>query len=200
MNLRTSIHAPRFGLVTRIALVPAVFAVMALAAGSGAQAGGGSTRALKSDPVPVFAANYVKNKLLGKAVARARYDRYHTARLRNKFGKAPIQVVADFNGDGKRDWAGLVRTRKGVINLVVIYSKGQQYRHALLQKDVGRSGYNLGVSVHLQKPGRIKGFPAENNPKNVRLVLPGVEFVYFEKSSVVYYWKERQFAAIWTSD
>lgn len=199
MTHRTSIQASRAGLAARLALAPAIFAALALAAASGATAhenrGG-----LKTVQAPKFVTAYVRNKLPGNAVARARYGDDQAAGLGKPNAKAQSQIVADFNGDGKPDWAGLVRTRKGAINLVVIYSKGRRYRHALLQKNVGRTGDNLAVSVHVQKPGRIKGFPAKKNPRSVRLVRPGIEFIYFEKSSVVFYWKERRFAEIWTSD
>ena len=200
MTNRTSIHGAQIGFAARLALALAVFAVMALATGTSVQAHENQS-ALKTDPVPKFAAGYVKSKLGAKAVTRARYSRYHTARLRKSYGKAPTQVIADFNGDGKLDWAGLVRTKGGVLNLVVVYSKGKHYRHVYLQRNICRCDNSIGVSVHLQKPGRLKEFPKGNNkPKFVRLRRPGIEFVYFERSSVVFYWKQTKFVSIWTSD
>lgn len=170
-------------------------AALVLSAGAAAQA----QAKLKAKPMPNFAKSYVKAKL-GGGLAAPRYDRYHTNRLGKTSRTAPIQVTADFNGDGKTDWAGLVRTRSGVISLVAVYSTPHGYRHAVLQKDVGRAGRNLGVSVHLHKAGRVTETPAVDKPKSRVLRHPGIELIYFEQSSVVLYWNGKTFAELWTSD
>ena len=70
----------------------------------------------------------------------------------------------------------------------------------MLQKNVGQTGYPLRVSVHRQKPGRLRETPTVKKAKTVRLRRPGISFIYFEKSSVVFYWTRGRFARLWTSD
>ena len=185
------------GLPNMVAACAAVAAV-ALAGGS-AQASKRLTVLPASTP-PAFVTRYLSRNLPGARLPRGRYARDDAAAFPKHVRRAPIQVTADFNGDGKGDWAGLIRTRGGKIRLVAIYSTRQGYRHRVLQKDFGQAGYPLRVSVHLQKPGRVRETPTVNKPKTVRLRRPGISFIYFEKSSVVFYWTRGRFAQLWTSD
>lgn len=194
--------APPRHLSPRTALaVATAFALIAIGAAAAPQAFAAKTpTSLPQPAAPAFVRTYLARKLPGTRIARARYGREDIAAFLRHQRTAPVQTVADFNGDRKRDWAGFVRDRAGRVHLLVVYSTKRGYRHRRLQKNVGQTGYRLRVSVGLQKPGRLRNTPTAEKRKTVRLRRPGISLVYFEKSSVVFYWTGRRFAEVWTSD
>lgn len=157
----------------------------------------------KVRPLPDFAKRYLDTRLPQYAVPT---NIKWTRRMAKKFKKTgawePLWVTADFNGDGKRDWAGTLRTRNGGFRIVAIYSKGRRYWHVILRsmKRFSRTDNYLNVGIYLKKPGVVRGVFGEEKPESVRLRHPGIEVVFFEQSSVVFYWNGSGFSKIWTSD
>jgi len=78
-------------------------------------------------------------------------------------GQAACSLVADFNGDGTDDWAGMFRNtepRGGGWNmdLLIIYSDGSEYRH-LQYPYFGRIVDGISLTyIALENPGPITGY------------------------------------------
>lgn len=110
-------------------------------------------------------------------------------------------ITGDFNGDGTRDWSGLLRNSRGDVDLLVVYSAAGEYAHDLLTP-LGKDAEVLNVDVILEPPGELVGFPVDgsNCPPRLTIENPGVHLFYFEKASVLYYWSADHFGEFVTSD
>lgn len=113
----------------------------------------------------------------------------------------PWAIVGDFNGDGVEDWAGLVRPDSGRLELVAVVSKDRGYSHFVLAS-TGPDNDNIYFGVTLEPPGVIEGFPFDDEDPNPSVTIdnPSVHLFYFEKSSVLYYFRDYKFHELWTSD
>jgi hypothetical protein len=117
----------------------------------------------------------------------------------------PSFVRADFDGDGFLDLALLLRKARGkdrkTILTIFLHSNRNRFELA----------YYLSFGVY---GGDVYIIPVESGKvvsqtesidvprEKVELRNTAIELVYFEKSSVVYYWDDRmkKFESIWTSD
>ena len=113
----------------------------------------------------------------------------------------PWAITGDFNGDGSVDWAGILRNRNERIDLVAIISTGSTYTNWVLTP-LGLDGDDLITGVVVKSPGAVTGFPIEDDEPApvVTLTNPGIHLFYFEKASVLYYWREDSFLELVTSD
>jgi hypothetical protein len=115
----------------------------------------------------------------------------------------PWSIIADFNGDKREDWAGLLADKDNNIDVVLIYSSNGKYKHSLLQEGVGEDNNAINVGVYIENPGIVKGFPFDDVPEKdliANLVFPGIHIVFYETSSVLYYFSGDQIRELWTSD
>ncbi len=139
----------------------------------------------------------------------------------------PGWVTADFNGDGLSDHAVLFEVPskeeptgmgKGYdFNLVVLWQeKPGVYKTQLLRRIFENSIYGsppdfatptlkelmtTWIYIEKQSPGKLRESPVVGN-RTVILQNPGIELVYCEKSSSVFYWdkKANRFEELVTSD
>ena len=112
----------------------------------------------------------------------------------------PWSISGDFNGDNTVDWAGLLRNEMGQLEVVVIYSVCDEYSHQILSS-FGLDDDRIYFGVELKSPGKIYGFPTDDNRDPVvNLRILGIHIVYYEKSSVLHYWDNGTFNEMWTSD
>lgn len=127
-------------------------------------------------------------------------------------GDQPGMIKADFNGDGKSDYAILVQLRKvkgnqknpvkdedfeevDITLLTLIQTPSGSFDRYILEKT---EGYMTGmVFIELVAPGIEHEFDTN---KPVRLKNPGVALVYCGKSKVDFYWHGRGFKQVWISD
>jgi hypothetical protein len=152
-------------------------------------------------PLPQFVQTYFDAANLTYELPQGRFGAYLTSVFEAENQAEPWAVVADVNGDDIDDWAGLLRDSDGQRNLVCVYSVSGGYAHTIL-REIGLDSEGIGVGVELVVAGDVEGFPFDNEDPDptVSLDYPGVHLMYYEKSSVLYYWKDGAFQKFWTSD
>lgn len=122
--------------------------------------------------------------------------------------ETPWKAVTDLNGDGQIDYAYML-TKQGArlgLGVWVLLSDGntyEPYRLLTLKEPVYCCGIYVkpagryGVLTDRDEDGSI-----DDELSTLELDRPGVEFVYFEASSRIYYWnpETKSFSVAWTSD
>lgn len=137
-------------------------------------------------------------------------DRELTPLARDYFNKhypklTPSLVNADFDGNDFLDFAVLLRKGKGKdrITILAIFLRANQQRFELAYY-LSLGVYGGDVYITPVESGKIvRQTESANVPREkVKLKNTAIQLVYFEKSSVVYYWddKVKKFESIWTSD
>lgn len=147
---------------------------------------------------------YIKDHGLGYSNPEGAFDQFLIDFYKQKgVINEPWSVTADFNGDKIDDFAGLMRSTSGKIDLVVVYSSKYGLAHKVLHKDVCEDNKSIYIAVVLEPPGKVHGFPFDNlKPEELVADLkhPGIHLIFFEKSAVLFYWKDTDFTEIWTAD
>jgi len=125
-------------------------------------------------------------------------------------GNQPGMIMADFNGDGKSDYAVLAQLRRvkgnrtnkdedfdgvDITLLALMQTASGAFKKVILEKIKGNWVGN--VFIDLEAPG-ILHETQTNRP--VHLKTPGVALVYCGKSLVDFYWDGRGFKEVWISD
>ncbi len=133
--------------------------------------------------------------------------------LRLKSPTKNAKVEADFNGDGKIDYALLLKSTKFSGECFAVnYSKGNEYSWQILSEiDWGEEypNVNLSMGIDLAKPKRYKtacgkGYwecePGE--PEVLELMLPGIWYFKFESAASLWFWDSslKSFKSIAISD
>ena len=88
-------------------------------------------------------------------------------------------VTADFNQDGKPDWAGLLRRTDGSIDLLAIVSQKQKYKHQVIENNIIKQDQLMRTDTHL----RVK----KDHGK-----IRGLIFILFNKTKNIYKWDGQQ--------
>lgn len=161
-----------------------------------------SIRAVVAAPpaLPEYVQSYLDAAALKYELPHGQFESYLKSYFDQQNQAEPWAIVGDFNGDIIVDWAGLLRNKKGRLDLVVVYSVNDEYLHQILSS-MGADEDGIYFGVVLEPPGEIHGFPIGDEPDPiVFLSKPGIHLFYYEKSSVLYYWDEGAFREFWTSD
>ena len=155
----------------------------------------------ESPPLPSFVSEYLIENDAELAPPRGIFDESSLTTYGRKGTTEPWSVTADFDGDGKLDWAGLLRDSNGKLLLIAVYSQDRTYFRVTLAKLGEDEGY-LNTGVQLREPGIVHGIPISSSEglPELRLERPGIHLIYFEKASVLYYWESGGFRELVTSD
>ena len=148
-------------------------------------------------PIPPFVQAYFDTAKLEYELPHGRFDTYLASVFEAEKQAEPWAVVADVNGDDIDDWAGLLRDTDSQLDLVCVYSVSSGYSHTILS-ELGLDSEGIGVGVELVPAGDVEGLPFDNEVPDptVSLDYPGVHLMYYEKSSVLYYWKDGTFKKV----
>ncbi len=126
----------------------------------------------------------------------------------------PGWIEADFNGDGLRDYAvllkGSVKQKKEwhgrelqlmEVKLVAFVQEAARGRFRSIVLDSFEEYYPLGVDIDIQPKGWIREPPSIGH-KAVELKNPGILQYFCEKSASVFYWdkKTNKFKRLWVGD
>jgi hypothetical protein len=115
-------------------------------------------------------------------------------------------VEADFNGDGRADYAALLRLGKnesvvGPVWLTVFLAREDGSFHSIvLDRHGNRTSTGLAnLIIALRPPGVIEEAVLS---KQVLLTLPGIERFWCESSATVYFWSRSaaRLESVWTGD
>lgn len=113
----------------------------------------------------------------------------------------PWSVSEDINGDGVVDWAGILRNNEQHLALVVVYANDEGFAHKVLTS-LGPDQHGIIFGVALQPVGEVHGSPVDDADPDQLVVLssPGIHLIYYEESSMLYYWSQGAFLEFWTRD
>lgn len=133
--------------------------------------------------------------------------------IREQSTEKYVNVAADFNGDGKIDYAYIVKSTSfsGEALLVNISNK-EKYNWVVLNKiDWGEKFPKVSISmgVSIVNPGDYKTACGKGYWKCkddeiplLKLKLPAINYFRFESAASIYYWDKssNDFKRIWISD
>jgi hypothetical protein len=112
-------------------------------------------------------------------------------------------IITDINGDSISDFCGFLLCNDSLLKLTAIYSKEGGFKDTILRCDTIRQELKLYKYLEVLGPGHIQGFPFDNVPDSetvADLNWPGIHLVFYEASSVLYYWKIGTIHELWTGD
>ncbi len=150
---------------------------------------------------PDFVQDYLAQSDLAYEIPRGNFSSEALENIRLGNLSNPWWILADLNGDGRDDWAGFLRSENGRLDLVAVYSLRKFYRHQVLTSP-GTDSDEIGFGVILEAPGKIEGFPINEElpAPEILLEYPGIHLIWFEKASSLFYWKGGSFQAFLTGD
>jgi len=151
--------------------------------------------------LPDFVQDYLEQADLAYEIPSGNFSSEALENIRLGNLSNPWWVLADFNGDGRDDWAGFLRNDKERLDLIAVYSFRKFYAHQVLISP-GRDSDEIGFGVILEAPGQIKGFPINEDfpAPEILLEYPGIHLIWFEKASALFYWKGSSFQDFLTGD
>ena len=151
--------------------------------------------------LPSFVHTYIEQAGLSYEPLRAQYSSEAEENIAYLGLTNPRWVAADFNGDGREDWAGFLQTADGQAELVAVYSFRSAYSHETLAP-LGSVTENIGYGLILESPGSAVGFPIDEKlpTPTATFAYPAIHLVYFEKVSVLFYWQDGAFHDLLTGD
>ena len=123
-------------------------------------------------------------------------------------------LIADFNGDGTKDYAGLYqytgqKKRHDNLNvdLVVIYSTKKGIEHEIFTHHgrIRANEDNLALYLEEQRAGDMRLFPGTFDPRKFNLKYPGINILKRKPSDSstyfpTYYWNGERFYAVVKAD
>lgn len=126
----------------------------------------------------------------------------------------PTWAAGDFDGDGRTDFALFVFGKKRSscsLTLVAVFCPPRgSHRAAVIDHPILPSGTRSpghcapDLYVTIVKKGatisRTQAVPKASDEESVTLANDAVKLVYFERSSVVFFWDGERFRRIWTED
>ena len=87
-----------------------------------------------SPPLPSFVSEYLVENDAGLVPPRGIFNESSLTTYGRKGTTERWSVTADFNGDGKLDWSGLLRDSNGKLLLIAVYSQDRTYFRVTLTK------------------------------------------------------------------
>lgn len=142
-----------------------------------------------------------------RAAEKSDYSAENLSFMNNR---VPNHVRADINGDGTNDDAWiLINEKENKYGLFIFLArKGGGYESAGLA-EYRKETEKLYMGISLMKPGRYKtacgkgyGNCGPNDPKEIVLRNPSINFFAFESANSVFFWDQgkKGFTRIWLSD
>lgn len=133
------------------------------------------------------------------------FDPYTKKYFEKKYPKSnPFFVIIDIDGNGYRDYILLIQNSSSVEidRALVIFRQFKDRKTKLEFKQTIEGSQDVFI-LSVESGVKIVETNAVKGPeKSITLKNPAICLVYFEKSSVVFYWdnKNRRINSIWTGD
>jgi hypothetical protein len=111
---------------------------------------------------------------------------------------SPGLFSADFNGDGRSDYAALLsfpqKKSVGEWLVILIGKPGGGFQLRLLEK---YDGFHEDVYITMQPPSEIK---PSNSTRKVKLTMPGITRIHPERPLTLFYWQKGRFQRLKLSE
>jgi len=111
---------------------------------------------------------------------------------------SPGLVSADFNGDGRPDYAALLsfpqKKSVGEWLVVLIGKPGGGFQLRLLEK---YTGFHEDLYITMQPPREIK---PSNSSQKAKFTMPGIARIYPERPLTLFYWEKGRFQRVKVSE
>ena len=117
---------------------------------------------------------------------------------KNLQSKPEVQIVNDFDGDGRDDYALLLNNRDIFVSVVVFLNRGDSYTHRVIRDMTYRKNHDKTNIRMIMSPvaGSVKGIEGALELENGGIYVT----CYYCPGSAVYYWEKGDFAIFPTSD
>lgn len=123
------------------------------------------------------------------------YDRY------NKDKNTVFRVQSDFDGNGQRDYAYILRDSTSQYAVWAFMGKEESYSPRRIYDITRLPNRKLHVGLGVLKPGTYNDLnTADTLPAKVKTDHPAIHVVFFETAAKAYYWKDSTFHLIQTGD
>lgn len=109
-------------------------------------------------------------------------------------------VPADFNCDGKNDYAFLLKNSKGVMAVWVLQSYEGGY-NTFKVHEIETDRKPIDVGIDLVEKGKLEYIDLDDESiKSINIKCPAVQVLFFERGAVTYYWSKDKFESVQTGD
>lgn len=119
------------------------------------------------------------------------------------------ELIKDFNGDGKQDFAGLFeymggqhRRKNWYIDLIIVYTQNDKLNHVIFNR-VGRvsdDDKTVSVALELQKPGIMQIIPDNKAFGTHTFDKPAIHVIDKRRGKAAYfptiYWQKNKFVSL----
>jgi hypothetical protein len=150
--------------------------------------------------VPVSLKEYLDKEVTGWSIpAPAKWESYWF----NQYKKDSSLVnflTSDFNCDGKKDYALILREKKGTLSSYAIVSNATGFsKHKL--EDLGEEMDKIGTGLELVLPATIHHIDdSDGEPPSLQLKCPAIQIIWFEQAARTFYWEKNKFKYVQTGD
>ena len=108
--------------------------------------------------------------------------------------------TADFNCDGKDDYAIMLGNNKNEITVWIIQSDNNNYKTVRLD-ELGQIRSPIQFGIDTIPKGKLDYIDLDvENVKTINIKCPAVQVVYFESAAVAYYWEKGKYQSVQTAD
>lgn len=111
-------------------------------------------------------------------------------------------VNADFNGDGKPDYALLLENERHAFIVWVLQSDGNDYK-AIQLREFSEATLPLDIGLELVDKGELNYLSMDEGGEDIKTIdlkYNAIQVSYFEGSAETYYWKDGKYQSVTTGD
>lgn len=150
--------------------------------------------------IPVSLKEYLDKELTGWSIpAPAKWESYWF----NQYKKDSSLVnflTSDFNCDGKKDYALILREKKGTLSSYAIVSNATGFSKYKLE-DLGEEMDKIGTGLELILPAIIHHTDdSDGEPPSLQLKCSAIQIIWFEQAARTFYWEKNKFKYVQTGD
>lgn len=150
--------------------------------------------------IPATLKEYLDKTLPGWSIpAPAKWEKYWFNQYKKDSSLVNI-IPADFNCDGQKDYALILRKKKNALGVYAFVSAANGFTKHELQ-DLGEEMELIGTGLELIRPSSVHHIgEGDEEPAPVQLKCDAVQVVWFEQAARTYYWSKNKFTYVQTGD
>lgn len=150
--------------------------------------------------IPAALKDHLDKALPGWSIpAPAKWEKYWFNQYKKDSSLVNI-VPGDFNCDGQKDYALILRKKKKALAAYAFVSAANGFTKHELQ-DLGEEMELIGTGLELIRPSSVHHIgEGDEEPAPVQLKCDAVQIVWFEQAARTYYWNKNKFTYVQTGD